>query len=121
MIRDSRPEDRFPCGDGSDGSEDPVPGGPFDEIPAGSGRHRGEHGLVVLQHRQHQYGDLWRFDRESPSGIDSADAWHVDVEQRHVRHVLHRKSNGLATICRDAHQVDILGVGTTAANSNLLH
>jgi hypothetical protein len=71
---DVGPEHRLSRGHRADRTDDPVAGGALDQIATGAGTHRGEHGLVVVEHRQHQYRRL----SDQPAGrFDARYAGHV--------------------------------------------
>ena len=53
-LRDRRPEHRLAAIDGLDRAHDLVGACALEQVAARAGAHRGEHRLVVLQHRQHE-------------------------------------------------------------------
>ena len=55
---DARAEDRLAGGDGPDRAGDLVLLGALEQVAAGAGLHRGEHGGVVVVHREHQHGGV---------------------------------------------------------------
>src|SRR5205823_6870514 len=74
---DGRAEDRLAVADRGDGADDFAGVGTFHEVPAGAGAHRGEYGVVVVEHGEYQdTGTRMRGD-DAPGGLDAVDAGHV--------------------------------------------
>ncbi len=82
---DRRAEDRLAADDGPDRVGDLVLLGALEQVAAGAGLHRGEHGGVLVVHRQHQHRGLGHRLADPPGRLDPVEAGHPDVHQHDVR------------------------------------
>ena len=82
---DLGPEDRLAGGGRPDGADDLVLVGPLEQVAAGPGAHRGEDGVVVLEHREDDDGRRRRRPRRDAAGrLDAVEVGHPQVHEDHV-------------------------------------
>ena len=87
------------------------PVGAFEHVAVRPGAHRGEDRLVVLEHREHQYGGIRGRLEDTSRRLDTGHPRHVEVHQDHIGPQLQRSSDGLFAVGRLSDQ---LGVGLGA-------
>ena len=78
------PEDRLPCRNRAHGVQDALAVGALDQVATRAGLERGVHRLVVLEHAQDQDRDVGMRLEQPASGLDPADAGHVQVHEDDV-------------------------------------
>ena len=108
MSRAATPgaDDHLPGDDGVEGGEDVVLLGALEQVAAGAGAHRGEHGLVVLEHREHEDGDVRQQRRQPAGGLDAVHRRHLDVHDDDVRPRQLRLAQRLGAGRRLRHHLD---------------
>ena len=82
--RPPRAEDRLAGDDRADRADDLVLLGALEQVAPSAGLHRGEHGRVVVEHREHQYGGLRHAGPDPPGRLDPVEPGHPHVHEHHV-------------------------------------
>jgi hypothetical protein len=71
--------------DGPDRLQDVLLRGAFQQVPTGTGPHRGENRLVVVEHCEHENGALGRGGRESARRLHAVHVRHPYIHHHHRR------------------------------------
>src|SRR3954453_16123060 len=95
--RDAGAEDRLACSHAGDGPQQVLRLGTFEHVAEGAGAHCREHGLLVVEHCEHQDPDIWCRPDDLACGVDPGPVGHADVENEHVGPEQDGLTDGIAT------------------------
>ena len=104
---DAWTEDRLAGSHRPDRPRDVVLLDALDQVAARTGAHGSEHGLVVLVHRQHEYGDPRCDPGQLPGGGDAVELRHVQVEQGDVGLGEQHLADRLASVGSDTGHLEV--------------